>query len=68
MAPTRLDYGYTDEMGDDLYPADDDLDPQDAYHEPGLPALEAASGLDDDPVSARADGNGGGIPLSWDDE
>jgi hypothetical protein len=68
VAPTRLDYGYTDEMGDDLYPADDDLDPQDAYHAPGLPALEAASGLDDDSVSARADGNGGGIPLSWDDE
>lgn len=57
-------------------PAQTRLDPSvaatrvdyDAYHEPGVPALEAASGLDDDSVPVRTDGNGGGIPLSWDDE
>jgi hypothetical protein len=40
----------------------------DAYHEPGVPALESAGGLDDDSAGVRAEGNGGGIPLSWDDE
>ena len=33
-----------------------------------MPALEAAGDDDDDSVPARAEGNGGGIPLSWDDE
>jgi Domain of unknown function (DUF4407) len=34
------------------------------YHEPSVPDLEATS----DPAPARVEGNGGGIPLSWDDE
>ena len=39
-------------------------DTGDDYHEPSVPDLEATS----DPAPARVDGDGGGIPLSWDDE
>jgi hypothetical protein len=59
VAATRVDY--------DLYNQEDRQDPADGYHEAGVPALEAASD-EDDSVPARAAGNGGGIPLSWDDE
>jgi hypothetical protein len=38
------------------------------YYEPDVPALEAGSDPDTGSVPARAEGNGGGIPLSWDDE
>jgi hypothetical protein len=55
-------------MRGDRYQQGDGPDSEDHYHEPSVPALEAASVLDDDSVSARAEGNGGGIPLSWDDE
>jgi hypothetical protein len=68
VAPTRLDYGYPDEMPEDVFRPDDDRDPADAYREASVPAIEAAGDRDDDPVSARVDGNGAGIPLSWDDE
>ena len=68
VAQTRLDYGYADEMGEGSYPPAHDPGPRGGYREAGRPALEAASELDDDSVSAHADGNGGGIPLSWDDE
>jgi len=64
VAPTRLDYGYPGDPRDDAYQADDSPDLMDAYHETSVPALEAAS---DNSVPAR-DGNGGGVPLSWDDE
>ena len=62
VAATRVDYGYAGQLRE-----------EDAYYEPGVyergvPALEAASDVDDDPVTARAEGNGGGVPLSWDDE
>ncbi len=68
VAPTRLDYGYPDEMPEDVFRADDDRDPADTYREASVPAIEAAGDRDDDSVSARVDGNGAGIPLSWDDE
>jgi Domain of unknown function (DUF4407) len=67
-APTRLDYGYPDEMPEVVFRPDDDRDPEGAYREASVPAIKAASDLDDDSVPARVDGNGGGIPLSWDDE
>jgi hypothetical protein len=67
-AATRVDYGYPGEMHADPYQHGDSPDSRDRYHEPSVPALEAASDLDDDSVPARAEGNGGGIPLSWDDE
>jgi hypothetical protein len=67
VAATRVDYGLADELGDGRYRRPDGHDPADAYHEPSMPAIEAA-GDDDDSVPARAEGNGGGIPLSWDDE
>ncbi len=56
VTPTRLDY------------APDDADYADAYREASLSALGAADGYPDDPAPARADANGAGIPLSWDDE
>jgi hypothetical protein len=68
MAATRVDYGFADEMRDDRYHQEDGRDSAGAYHEPSVPALEAASDDDGDSVPARAEGNGGGIPLSWDDE
>jgi hypothetical protein len=68
LSATRVDSGYPGEAGDDAYGADDGRGPDDRYREPSVPALEAASGRDDDSVPARADNNGGGIPLSWDDE
>ena len=68
VAATRVDYGYPGEMRGDRYLQGDGPDAGDHYHEPSVPALEAASDLDDDSVPARAEGNGGGIPLSWDDE
>jgi hypothetical protein len=54
-------------------PAQTRLDPSVAatrvdYYEPDAPALEAGSDPDTGSVPARAPGNGGGIPLSWDDE
>lgn len=66
-AATRVDYGYADEMRDHRY-RDDGPGPEDGYREPNLPALEPPGDDDDDSVPARAEGNGGGIPLSWDDE
>jgi len=68
VAPTRLDYGYPDEMPEDVFRVDDDQDPADTFGEASVPAIEAAGDRDDDSVSARVDGNGAGIPLSWDDE
>jgi len=69
VAATRVDYGFADELRDDRYRHQDGQDPADAYHEPSLPALEAPSDDDDDDsLPSRAAGNGGGIPLSWDDE
>jgi hypothetical protein len=68
VAQTRVDYGYAGEMSEDRYQPEDGRDSEDAYHEPSVHALEAASDLDDDSVPARAEGNGGGMPLSWDDE
>ena len=68
VAPTRLDYGYPDEMPEDVFRPDDDRDREGTYREASVPAIEAASDRDDDSVPARVDGNGGGIPLSWDDE
>ena len=68
VAATRVDYGFADELHDDRYHRENGQDPAGAYHEPGVPALEAAGDDDDDSVPARAEGNGGGIPLSWDDE
>ena len=55
-------------MREGSYPSAHDPSRRDGYREASRPALEAASELDDDPVSVRADGNGGGVPLSWDDE
>jgi hypothetical protein len=66
VAATRVDYGFADGVRDERYRRPDGHDPADAYHEPIVPALEAAG--DDDSMPARAEGNGGGIPLSWDDE
>ncbi|HEX3516274.1 MAG TPA: DUF4407 domain-containing protein [Trebonia sp.] len=71
MAATRVDYGFADELRDDRYHQDDRYRQDDsagAYHEPSVPALEAASDDDGGSVLPRAEGNGGGIPLSWDDE
>jgi hypothetical protein len=68
VAPTRLDYGYPDEMPEVVFRPDDDRDPEGAYREASVPAIEAAGGRYDDSVPARVDRNGGGIPLSWDDE
>jgi hypothetical protein len=69
MAQTRLDYGYPGEpREDDSYRPDDGPDPGDSNGKGSLPATEAPGRHDDDPVPARMDGNGGGIPLSWDDE
>jgi hypothetical protein len=65
---TRVDYGFADELRDERYRRPDGRDPADAYREPSVPAIEAAGDEDDDSVPARAEGNGGGIPLSWDDE
>jgi hypothetical protein len=42
------------------------VDYDDDYTEPGVLALEPASDLDES--SPARNGNGGGIPLSWDDE
>jgi Domain of unknown function (DUF4407) len=66
VAATRLDYGYQDPARDDQYRLAEDA--ADADREPSAPALEAAAGDDDGSMRARAEGNGGGIPLSWDDE
>lgn len=66
MAATRVDYGFADELRDDRY--QDGRDSAGAYREPSVPALEAAGDDDGDSGPARAEGNGGGIPLSWDDE
>lgn len=68
VAPTRLDFGYADELSAGRYQSPGRRDIEDSYGEAGLPAPEAAGGLDDGPVPARADGNGAGVPLSWDDE
>jgi hypothetical protein len=68
VAATRVDYGFADELHDDRYHRENGQDPAGAYREPSVPALEAASDDDDDSGPARAAGNGGGIPLSWDDE
>jgi Domain of unknown function (DUF4407) len=68
VAPTRVDYAYPDAARDDRYRGQAGPDTADAYHEPGVPALEPPSDDDDESASARAAGNGGGIPLSWDDE
>jgi hypothetical protein len=68
VAQTRLDYGYPGELRDDVYRPGDSQDHEDSYREASLPALEAPASLDGDSVSARMEGNGGGIPLSWDDE
>jgi Domain of unknown function (DUF4407) len=57
VAATRVDYGYAGRLGKD-----------EGYYEPGGPALETASDLGDDTITARAESNSGGIPLSWDDE
>lgn len=65
---TRVDYGYADELRDDRYRAADRHDSRDAYRDPPAPALEPPTDDDDDSLRARAAGNGGGIPLSWDDE
>lgn len=67
-ARTRLDYGYGGDQPDDPYQADDGADYVDAYRETHLPALGPARDHQDDSVPARAEGNGSGIPLSWDDE
>jgi len=66
VAATRLDYGYQDPDRDDQYHLAEDSG--DAYREPSAPALEAATDDDDGSMRARSEGNGGGIPLSWDDE
>jgi hypothetical protein len=55
-------------MRDDRYRPEDGPGPDGGYREPDVPALEAPGDDDDDSVPARAEGNGGGIPLSWDDE
>ncbi len=68
VAPTRVDYAYPDAPRDDRYRGQAGQDTADAYHEPGVPALEPPGDDDDESASARAAGNGGGIPLSWDDE
>ena len=68
VAPTRVDYAYPDAARDDRYRGQACQDTADAYHEPGVPALEPSSDDDDESATARAAGNGGGIPLSWDDE
>jgi hypothetical protein len=68
VAATRVDYGFADGLRDERYGRPDRDDPAGAYHEPSVPALEAAGDDDDDSMPARAAGNGGGIPLSWDDE
>jgi hypothetical protein len=68
VAATRVDYGFADGLRDERHGRPDRDDPADAYHEPSVPALEAAGDDDDDSMPARAAGNGGGIPLSWDDE
>lgn len=68
VAATRVDYGFADEPHDDRYHRENGQDSAGAYHEPSVPALEAPSDDDDDSMPARAAGNGGGIPLSWDDE
>ena len=68
VAPTRVDYAYPDAVRDDRYRGQAGQDTADAYHEPGVPALEPSSDDDDESATARAAGNGGGIPLSWDDE
>jgi hypothetical protein len=68
VAQTRLDYGYPGEPREDGYRPDDGPDPGDSYGKGSQPDTEAPGRHDDDPVSARMDGNGGGIPLSWDDE
>jgi hypothetical protein len=68
VAQTRLDYGYPGEPHEDGFRPDDGPDPGDSYGKGSQPDTEAPGRHDDDPVSARMDGNGGGIPLSWDDE
>lgn len=68
VAATRVDYGYADEMRDHGYRQGDGPDAEDGPRAPHLPALEPPGDDDDDSVPARAEGNGGGIPLSWDDE
>jgi hypothetical protein len=68
VGATRVDYGYADEMRDHRYRPEDGPGPDGGYREPDVPALEAPGDDDDDSVPARAEGNGGGIPLSWDDE
>ena len=68
VAPTRADYEYADDIRDDVYQPDEGPDPRDAYHETGRPALEAAGDPEDGRVPYRPDRNGGGTPLSWDDE
>jgi hypothetical protein len=68
VPPTRLDNGYQSDRPADSYQDDDSLDFTDSYREASLPALEAASDYGDESVQARADGNGGGVPLNWDDE
>ncbi len=68
VAATRVDYGFADEPHDDRYHRANGQDSAGAYHEPSVPALEAPSDDYDDSMPARSAGNGGGIPLSWDDE
>ncbi len=68
VAATRVDYGYADEMRDHRYRPDDGPGTEEGYREPPVPALEPPGDDDDDSVPSRAEGNGGGIPLSWDDE
>jgi hypothetical protein len=68
VAATRVDYGFADELRDDRYHRENGQDSAGAYHEPSVPALEAANDDDDGSGPPRAAGNGGGIPLSWDDE
>jgi hypothetical protein len=67
---TRVDYRYPGDMGNDRYHHPEERqDSADAYREPAVPALEPSTDDDDDDsLRARAAGNGGGIPLSWDDE
>jgi hypothetical protein len=65
---TRVDVGYTGDHSDDIFAAEDDQDFADAYREPSRPTREAVRDLGDDTVPSPADGSGGGVPLSWDDE
>ena len=67
-AATRVDYGYADGTREHRYRPDDVAGRQEGYREPPVPALEPPGDDDDDSVPSTAERNGGGIPLSWDDE